>query len=166
MHLSVLLLLPIMLSQALRAPDRLFNDPDLWWHLSNARFLFTAHHFIWHEPYAYTVLGRQWYNPEWLAEIPYWLRFKTLGAIGIYPVTWALLYTNVALVYLRSQRKSGPEAAFWATLGALLLFTINAGPRTILCGYILLSLLLVALDLFEERRSKIFGSSRPSSPSG
>lgn len=73
----------------------------------------------------------------------------------MYLVTWASLYANVALVYLRSQRKSTPEAAFWATLGALLLFTINAGPRTILCGYILLSLLLVAIDLFEERRSKV-----------
>jgi hypothetical protein len=132
----------------------LFNDPDLWWHLCDARILFTQHHFIWSEPYAYTVLNRQWYNPEWLAEIPYWFGFKLLGAFGLYLVTWALLYANAALVYLRSQRKSAPEPAFWASLGALLLFSVNAGPRTILCGYILLSLLLLILDLYEERQSK------------
>ncbi len=154
MHLSVLLLLPIMLSESLRAPDKLFNDPDLWWHLCDARILFTQHHFIWNEPYAYTVLSRQWYDPEWLAEIPYWVGYKLLGALGIYLVTWALLYANVALVYFRSLRKTSPEPAFWASLGGLLLFTINAGPRTILCGYILLSVLLLILDLFEERQSK------------
>lgn len=155
MHLSVLLLLPVMLSQALRAPDKLFNDPDLWWHISDARFLFTQHHFIWIEPYAYTVLGGQWVNPEWLAEVPYWLGFHLLGALGIYLVTWGLLYANIVLVYFRSARRTGPEPAFWASLAALLLFTINAGPRTILCGYVLLSLLLLLLDLYESRRSRL-----------
>lgn len=154
MHLSVLLLLPIMLCESLRAPKTLFIDPDIWWHISNASILFTRHHFIWNEPYAYTVVNRQWLNPEWLSEIPFYFGFKFFGAFGIYLTTWALVYANVALVYFRSQRKSAPEAAFWASLVALLLFTVNSGPRTIMCGYILLTLLFLALDLFEERQSK------------
>jgi hypothetical protein len=155
MHLSLLMVLPVMLAEALRAPDKLFSDPDLWWHISNARILFTQHHFIWTEPYAFTVLGKQWVNPEWLAEVPFWLGFHHLGAFGVYLVTWGLIYANITLVYIRSGRGTGPEPAFWASLAALVLFTINAGARSILCGYILLSLLLLVLDLYETRRSRL-----------
>lgn len=155
MHLSALLVLSVMLSQALRAPDKLFSDPDLWWHLSNARILFTQHHFIRAEPYAYTVLGEQWVDPEWLAEVPFWFALHLLGAYGIYLVTLGLIYANVVLVYLRSGRGTGPEPAFWASMAALVLFSINAGPRTILCGYILLSILLLILDLYESHSSKL-----------
>jgi hypothetical protein len=155
MHLSVLMVLSVMLSQALRTPDKLFSDPDLWWHISNARILFMQHHFIWTEPYAYTVLGKPWVNPEWLGEVPFWVGFRFLGAFGIYLVTWGLIYTNVALVYLRSAQGARAEPAFWASVSALVLISINAGARTILCGYILLSILLLVLDQYESRRSKL-----------
>jgi len=155
MLMSALMVLSVMFSQALRAPDKLFGDPDLWWHLSNARILFTQHHFIWSEPYAYTVFGKQWVNPEWLAEVPFWLGFHFLGAYGIYLVTWGLIFANAVLVFLRSDRGAGPEPAFWASVAGLALFTINAGARTILCGYILLSILFLVLDLYESHRSKM-----------
>ncbi len=154
MHLSVLLVLPVLLAQSLRSPDGLYLDPDIWWHLANARYLFSTHHFIRTEPYAYTVAGQSWANPEWLAEVPFWLAHAHFGALGLYLLTLLLVFTNVALVYLRSREQASPEAAFWASSSAVLLFTVNTGPRTILCAYILLSLLCWAIERCEAMRSK------------
>ena len=63
--------------------------------------LFTAGHFIHTEPYAFTVAGQPWINPEWLAEVPFWLSNQVFGLRGIYLVTWLVIAANILLVYAR-----------------------------------------------------------------
>ena len=60
------------------------RDPDIWWHLADARQLMTTHHFIWTEPNSFTVGGQPWVNPEWLSELPYWFGYQALHLRGIY----------------------------------------------------------------------------------
>src|SRR5579862_3509036 len=86
MDMAVLLVIIVAFS-GLRAPEHLLNDPDIWWHMADARTLTTTHHFIRVEPYSFTVAGQRWVNPEWLSEIPYWLGYRTFGPVGIYLVT-------------------------------------------------------------------------------
>lgn len=154
-YLAALFVLPIMVYVSLRSPAALLNDPDLWWHIADARILFTAHHFIRFDPYSWTVAGHRWVDSELLAEVPYWLGYHWAGAFGVYFATWALIELNVMLVFFRATRGTGPEAAFWASVAAIAMFVVNAGPRTILAGYILLSLLLWTLAAYEDRRSNL-----------
>jgi hypothetical protein len=151
--LSILMLLPVLVALPLRSPKELLHDPDLWWHLANARNLFTSHHFVYVEPYAFSVAGKAWINPEWLAEVPYWLGFAHLHLLGLFLVTWLLISANVALVYWRSARRvANATPAFWASVIGLGLMTVNSGPRTILCGYVCMSCLLWILDAFQAGR--------------
>lgn len=53
-----------------------FNDPDIWWHMRNAEYLFTHLQFPRVDMYSFTVAGHPWINPEWLGEIPFYLAFR------------------------------------------------------------------------------------------
>lgn len=151
LSVSLLALLAVLLAQSLRSPAKLFNDPDIWWHLANARSLFASHHFVHIEPYAFTVVGKKWINPEWGAEVPFWAAYEMFHLSGIYFATWVLFVANVVLLYLRSLRKTvNPNAALWASVVAMGLMTVTAGPRTILCGYLCLSALLWVIDEVEQ----------------
>src|SRR5437016_10640273 len=42
-------------------------DPDIWWHLHNAEYLFQHHQFPRADMYSFTVAGHPWINHEWLS---------------------------------------------------------------------------------------------------
>jgi hypothetical protein len=147
LYLSLLLVLPVALSEGLNMSLTLLRDPDLWWHLANARLLFSTGHFIHTEPYSFTVAGQDWVNPEWLAEVPYWLSYRAFGLRGIYLLTWLAVCVNIVLVYWRGYaRARNADASFWAAGIGFLLMTVNAGPRMIAFGYAALSLECLILE--------------------
>ncbi len=55
LNAAILLVVPLIFAQPLRQPIELLRDPDVWWHLADARILCTTHHFIHVEPYSFTV---------------------------------------------------------------------------------------------------------------
>lgn len=132
----------------------LTNDPDLWWHLADARVLFWTHHFIHVEPYAFTVRGERWINPEWLSEIPYWLGYSSFGLTGIHLVAFIAFGANLLFVYFRCCWKSRHKAAaFWATVLGFFLITVNAGARTITIAYLAMNVEMLILDAAESRKT-------------
>ena len=148
---ALLLLLPMLLSPTLNAAKTLLVDPDIWWHLANARILAATHHFIWTDPYAFTAAGQRWIDWEWLSELPYLFFYNVLGLRGIYLVTWFTLSGNLLLVYWRGCRRSGSgNAALWASAVALVLMTVNAGPRMIEFAYMAMSVELAILKAAER----------------
>ena len=38
------------------------NDPDIWWHMRNAQYLFQHHQFPRFDTYSFTVAGHPWIN--------------------------------------------------------------------------------------------------------
>src|SRR5439155_739222 len=62
------------------------GDPDIWWHLKNAQYLFTTGKLPSFDMYSFTVAGHPWINHEWLAEIPYYLAWRAFGLPGIWVV--------------------------------------------------------------------------------
>ena len=90
-NIVLLLMLPMLLVPTLSLGRTLLVDPDIWWHLADARFLFTTHHFIQTDPYSFTVVGQRWLNWEWLGELPFWFAFQSMGLRGIYLITWLAL---------------------------------------------------------------------------
>lgn len=147
MSMALLGAVVVILTGALQKPENLLHDPDLWWHLANARILTTTHHFIHSEPYAFTVAGQRWVNPEWLGELPYWFGYRLLGLPGLCVATELALFCNIFFLYWRGYLRSRHAgAAFWATGISFLLMTVNAGPRIIVVAYLLMSLEMAILE--------------------
>ena len=119
MNIAILMALPVIFSISLNPLCRALEDPDIWWHLADARQLATTHHFMHAEPNSFTVGGKPWVNPEWLAELPYWFSYKALHLQGIYLVEWLVLCANLVFMYWRGYKRSGHAGAAWwaAALG-------------------------------------------------
>src|SRR5271163_3156449 len=130
----------VAMANSAMIPSELTEDSDLWWHLADARILTTTHHFIRVEPYSFAVAGERWSNPEWLAEIPYWLGYSLLDLRGIHLVALMGLCGNLIFLYFRSCWKSrSNQAAFWTAVLAFFLMSINGGARTIVMAYLAMS---------------------------
>jgi hypothetical protein len=156
MNAALLVLLALALSGDLLEPAGLLRDPDIWWHLADARILSTTHHFIQVEPYSFTVAGGRWVNPEWLSEMPFWLGYQSLGLRGVYLVTVFGFCANLLFVYWRSYLKAGHAgAAFWTAALGFTFMTVNAGPRTILIAYLAMSAEMALVEAAERGKTHL-----------
>lgn len=151
--IAILLMFPVIFTRALNWEQRVVADPDIWWHLADARQLFTDHQFIRTETTSFTVAGKPWVNPEWLSEIPYWAGYRALGLRGVYLTTWLVLAANLLLFYWRGVWRTGHAgAALLASSLGLVLLTVNAGPRTIAVAYLAMACELMILERAEAGR--------------
>jgi hypothetical protein len=156
MYMAVLMVVPMVFVGTFNKTLSMLTDPDIWWHLANARILSTTHQFIQTEPYSFTVAGQPWINPEWLSEIPYWLGYRSLELRGVYLVAWLIFSANMLLIYWRGYLKSRHAgAAFWAACLGFILTAVNSGPRTIIFGYLCMSAELLILDRSERGRGGV-----------
>src|SRR5487761_776794 len=128
------------------------NDPDIWWHLRNAEYLLHHMRFLRVDMYSFTVNGHPWINPEWLAEIPFYLAWRVWGLIGIKLVTvLAAESVILGLFYLCYISSGNLKGSALVCVFATLLAVVNFGPRTILFGYGCLVILLIVLERFRSR---------------
>ncbi len=126
-------------------------DPDLGWHLRNAQFLFQHHAFIRTEMYSFTTHGQPWMDHEWLAEIPFYLGWKWLGARGIFLVTYASISAIMLGIFaLATLESRNVKAAFLTSFLAVALASVSFGPRTLLFGWIFLVAELAILYRFNS----------------
>ncbi len=135
--------------------DELIKDPDIWWHLADARILCTTHHFIHADPYSFTVRGANWIDPEWLSELPYWTGYVLFGLAGVHLVALIGFCVNLILVYFRSAWKAQHAgAAFWTALLCCYLMAINSGARTIVIAYVAMNLEMAILEAAEKGKAR------------
>ncbi len=131
----------------------LLRDPDIWWHMRNAEVLLTTHHFIHQDLYSFTTLGKPWINPEWLAEVPYYLGFRVLGERGVFLVALGAMELVVGGIFLLCYyRCRDVKSAFLATWVGILFATVNLGPRTILFGWACFLGMMLILEAFRKGR--------------
>ena len=155
MNIAILMALPVIFTVSLNPLCQALQDPDIWWHLADARQLVTTHHFISAEPNSFTVGGKPWVNPEWLAELPYWFSYEALHYRGIYLVEWLVLGGNLVFLYWRGYWRSGHAgAAWWAAALGFVLVSVNAGPRTIAIAYLAMSSELAILEAYERGKKR------------
>ena len=133
------------------------SDPDIWWHLRNAEYLFATHSLPSVDMYSFTVSGHPWINHEWLAEVPYYLAWRAFGLVGIKVVSiliWSSFFldcfTFAGEAVIMSKRRRSPAVAVF-------LGTVSFGPRTILFGYIYMVTLLMLLERYRCRRRVLCG---------
>ena len=129
------------------------QDPDIWWHLHNADYLFQHHALPRTDLYSFTVPGHAWINHEWLSEVPYYLAWRAWGLLGIEGVMLAVLaFIFLGILYLSYQESRNYKAAIAATCYAIFLASVSFGPRTILFGYAYMVVLLIVLQRFRQKR--------------
>jgi hypothetical protein len=156
MYAALLMLWVLALTGNLGKPELQLRDPDIWWHLADARILTTTHHFIRVEPYSFTVAGERWINPEWLSEMPFWLGYRSLGLRGIFLVAVIGLCANLLFVYLRSYwRSRHAGAAFWTAVLGFTLMMVNDTPRTIVIAYLAMSAEMAMLEAAERGKTRL-----------
>lgn len=154
---AVLCTSPFFASLDVQRGGPVMRDPDIWWHMRNAGVLLSTHHFIRHDLYSFTTAGQPWINPEWLAEIPYYLGFRLFAERGLFLVMLLAVELFIAGMLVRCWRRSGDfTSAFFATWIAVLLAAINIGPRTILFGWICFLAELFLLEDFRRGRERLW----------
>jgi len=131
-----------------------FNDPDIWWHLRDAQYLFQQHHFLHEDAFSFTVAGHPWVNTEWLSEVPFYLAYRAFGLAGLQAMTFVLPSTlMLLLLYLCYQESRKFKASVLVCVFASFLAIVSYGPRTILLGYVLTLVLLIILQRFRQQGS-------------
>jgi len=151
MLLAALCASPFFASLDIQAGGPVLRDPDIWWHLRNAQFLVSTGHFLRADVYSFTVHGQPWINPEWLAELPFYLGFRLGAERGLFLVMLLAIECIVASLLLLAWQRSGDiKSAFLAAWAGVLLAAINLGPRTILFGWLCF---LAQLALFQSFRA-------------
>jgi len=128
------------------------SDPDIWWHIRNAEYLFQTHHLPNHDAFSFTLQGHEWINHAWLGEIPYYLAWRARGLVGIdlLRILLAGLIT-AGILYLCWQRSGNFKASVAAAGFCCFLAVVNWGPRTILFGYLAMIALLIILERFRAK---------------
>ena len=128
-----------------------FAEPDIWWHLRNAEYLFQHRSFPNTDTYSFTATGSPRLNYEWLSEIPFYLAFKAGGLQGILLVYFGvlvLIYTGI--YYLSCRAGADCKDATLGTMLAIFLGVVSIGPRVLLFGWLCMVALLIVLDRFEQ----------------
>ncbi|MGD0324772.1 MAG: hypothetical protein ABSD45_13640 [Terriglobia bacterium] len=129
-----------------------FSDPDIWFHLLNAEYLVKTHKVPHVEMYSFTAGGLPWMNPEYLAEVPYYLAWRAFGLVGVKALSLLLLeLIFLGLLYMCWKESGNIKASALASFFAVFLGVVSFGPRTILFGYAYLILLLIVLQRFRLR---------------
>jgi hypothetical protein len=124
-------------------------DPDIWWHLRDAEYLFTNLSTPHVDLFSYTVGGHPWMNHEWLAEVPYYLAWRGGGLLGIFGLYFALLAAiHLGIFYLAYKQSANLKAAFLVACFSVLLVRVTFGPRMILWGYVYLVIVLIILSRY------------------
>ena len=128
------------------------NDPDIWWHMRNAEYLIQTHHFPNQDMYSFTAEGDPWINHAWLAEIPYYLAWRTGRLLGI-DILWISVAELIfgGLLYLCWRSSGNLKASVVACGLCCFLAVVSFGPRTILFGYACLVALQIVLERFRSR---------------
>jgi hypothetical protein len=156
MDIALLLVIPMLVAGTLSATLTLFVDPDIWWHLADARLIATTHHMIWTDPYSFTAVGQHWIDWEWLSEQFYWLSYNVAGLRGIYLLTWLGLCGNIVFVYWRGYRLGrNASAALVAAIVGFVLMTVNSGPRMIAFAYLAMSAEMAILEEAERGKKQL-----------
>jgi hypothetical protein len=156
MSVSVLMVLLMLFTESFGTRHEVVLDPDIWWHLADAREVCSTHQFLHTAPYAFTVAGERWADPEWLGELSYWFSYKTLELRGLYLFTFLVLSANLVFFYARGCWRAGHAgAAFWASIFGFVLISVNAGPRVIALAYLAMGTEMAILEAAERGNKRL-----------
>jgi len=140
----------VVLVISVLAPMRI-AESDIWFHLRNAQQFLTSHHFPNEDAYTFTSAGAKLLNHEWLSELPYYAGYLWYGLRGLTAVTVLVLcFAFGGMYYLACRRGAHCGDAALIAIAGILLGVNSFGPRMHNFGYLCLTVLLIALERFQQ----------------
>ena len=130
------------------------SDPDIWWHLNDAEQILHGH-MPRSDTFSWTATGSPWMDHEWLAEIPFYLAYKSFGLRGLYGFSFFLTAVLLLLILTRASKVTGDaKNSFVVAVYCVLLTVVSYGPRMLLFGWIYMLVMLMVLDSFRKGTTK------------
>ncbi len=118
-----------------RPPD----DPDMWWHLANGRYIAQHGRIPTRDPFSFTRAGAPWVNAFWLSD---WLAYRLWRWGGWTALAVGALLVGAALALLLLRRTPGPYPLRAAlVLAAFVPSSALWRPRPQLASFLLLAVL-------------------------
>jgi hypothetical protein len=129
-------------------------EPDIWWHLQNAKYIMATHSLPRVDQYSFTAAGSPWIDHEWLSELAYYGAYRTYGLRGIAVMYFAIsAIIFAALYYLCCRNGANPKTAAIVAIFGILLGSVSFGPRMLLFGWLCMIALLAILQRFASSRT-------------
>jgi hypothetical protein len=131
--------------------QKLYVDPDVWWHIKVGDTILSTHHFPTKDIYSFTASGAPWIAYEWLGELLLSSIARMSGLRGLLALDYFLTaLILLALFALTSQRCGNSKAAFATCAGLLPLVYLSCSLRPQMLGYLFLILTLLILERFRR----------------
>ena len=112
-------------------------DPDLWWHLRNAKFALENHRLPLFDTYTHTVAGSPWIDHSWMSELVFYGAHHWLGLYGIFLLfTLCVAILSLGMFAMCLRETDDPLAAGLVTIFCGLLAMAAYTPRPQLIGWI------------------------------
>jgi hypothetical protein len=130
-------------------------DPDTWWHVAVGERILRTGTWPHYDPYSFTASHNPWIAYEWLGEVVMGGAARLGGVAGLTLLLILLSSILFLLIYYYATLRSGNAKAGFIAAGVLAylgnpFFTL----RPQLIGYILLTLLLICLEHFQQGRTR------------
>ena len=112
-------------------------DPDLWWHLRNAKFTLENHRLPLFDTYTHTVAGSPWIDHSWLSELLFYGAHHWLGLYGVFLLFAACVSVlSLGMFAMCLRETDDPLAAGVVSIFCGLLAMAAYTPRPQLIGWI------------------------------
>lgn len=123
-HVRVLIGLFIVMTtmiELLVSRNKLLGEPDMWWHLKTAEWIWRHGAFPTTDPFSFTYAGHPWIAKEWLSQLIYFGAFQLGGWNFVSAAGLTSVAASVAILYWYASRWIKPSIAASIVLACLLL---------------------------------------------
>lgn len=131
-------------------------NPDLWWHLSAGKYIFSNHSLPAADFLSWSEAGAAWLDFEWLAQVVYYTAWSLGGSGAFFALKFLLLGATLPALYAHLRRAGQAAQAFWALPLWGLALLPNADLRPENFSALFFALLLLRLE--EARRGPGWGA--------
>lgn len=127
----------ILIAKAVWTCRSRIADPDLWWHLRNAKFTLENHRLPLFDTYTHTVAGSAWIDHSWLSELFFYSAFQHFGLYGIFVVfTLCVVVLSLGMFAMNLHETEDPLAAGLVAIFCGLLAMAAYTPRPQMFGWL------------------------------
>lgn len=130
-------------------------EPDTYWHLKTGEIILKTKAIPDKEIFSFTTEGKDWTPPEWLADIIFYLIYKT-GGFDLLNLFSILIYTSsfLLLFYILIQRGTSEIVSAALVTIAALGASERSQPRPHIFTYLFLALMIFLLDGYRLKDKK------------